>query len=303
MVLKTRKKINKKINKPKTRVKLNACSPQNEKPQYTCYTKQALIKIINHLNSLSPDHKINFSVHESKQLLWNKIDKVLNSKCDSELCWSQLSSYPNNLRSELLSHFKPIMPKKWLENHREWLSTLDIENVLNQYQKKHKNYKSYGAVPIDFDHKFPDNNCVVNDLCNINVSKLLNNNISLISVVFNLDKHNEPGSHWIAMYANFNSGDIYFFDSYGYEPPREVCILMKRLKQQLSDLNIKSNIKISKLRHQYKNSECGMYCLYFIISLLQGKTFTDLTKKSINDDKMEENRDIYFVKYKNTKYL
>ena len=38
---------------------------------------------------------------------------------------------------ELQTYFRPVMPKKWLSNHREWLNTYDIENVLNQYEKKH----------------------------------------------------------------------------------------------------------------------------------------------------------------------
>ena len=37
----------------------------------------------------------------------------------------------------------------------------------------------------------------------------------------------------------------------------------------------KNNFKkyISKKRHQFSDSECGMYCLYFIIEMLKGRPF------------------------------
>jgi hypothetical protein len=54
-----------------------------------------------------------------------------------------------------------------------------------------------------------------------------------------------------------------------------------------------------KVRHQYGKSECGMYCLYFIITLLEetNKPEKFLNKKiRIPDKEMEKYRDIYFNK-------
>ena len=31
--------------------------------------------------------------------------------------------------------FRPEKPKEWLSNSREWLSTVDIEKVLSQYEE------------------------------------------------------------------------------------------------------------------------------------------------------------------------
>ena len=35
-------------------------------------------------------------------------------------------------------------------------------------------------------------------------------------------------------------------------------------------------IKENKIRHQYKSSECGVYCINFITKLLEGKTFNQI---------------------------
>ena len=48
-------------------------------------------------------------------------------------------------------------------------------------------------------------------------------------------------------------------------------------------------------RHQYKNSECGMYCLYFIIQMLTtNKSFENFSNNKIHDKKMIRLRKKYF---------
>ena len=43
----------------------------------------------------------------------------------------------------------------------------------------------------------------------------------------------------------------------------------------------------NKKRHQFKESECGMYCLYVIIELLKGKNFKEMIKTRINDKEIK----------------
>ena len=45
---------------------------------------------------------------------------------------------------------------------------------MNQYNKKYDDFIFIGPVPIDFDEKYDKiGNCIVNELCNINVKNLL----------------------------------------------------------------------------------------------------------------------------------
>ena len=98
------------------------------------------------------------------------------------------------------------------------------------------------------------------------------------------------------MYAHLNRGKIYYFDSYGYEPSKEVVILMKRLKEQCEKLGMTSEININKVRHQRKGSECGVYSINFICKMLEGGDFNELTNNVIDDDTMEKNRNLFFSK-------
>ena len=111
---------------------------------------------------------------------------------------------------------------------------------MEQYEKNN-NYKYIGAVPIDFDKKLSIGLCVVNELCNINIKRLYLAGIRYVGAVFNLDPHDQPGSHWVSLFINLFNGGIYYFDSYGNKPPQEVNNLMEKVRIMANDL-LKKNI-------------------------------------------------------------
>jgi len=241
--------------------------------------------------------KIEFSTITTGKTLWNAIHNVMKYKCDNEVCWLKQDFIKDNyLQKELLKNFKPFMPKSWSENPREWLNTIDIRDVMNQYEIKYPEFEFIGPVPMDFDTKVGFGECVVDELCKIDLSKLIKKNKTKIGIIFNLDKHTQSGSHWVAMYCDIKQGEICYWDSYGIKPNSEVVVLMNRLKEQALKLNnpINIKIKINKVRHQYKNSECGMYCIYFITSLLDGKSFKNVVQTIVDDDTMNEKRNDFY---------
>jgi hypothetical protein len=56
--------------------------------------------------------------------------------------------------------------------HTEWLNTIDIRDVMNQYEIRYKDFEFIGPVPIDFDTVLGFGQCVINELCKINIEKL-----------------------------------------------------------------------------------------------------------------------------------
>ena len=63
-------------------------------------------------------------------------------------------------------------------------------------------------------------------------------------------------------------------------------------------LNPKINFKFEHsdgVEHQYENTECGIYSLFFIIHMLQDKTSENFYKTHIiKDDQIQNYRKIYF---------
>lgn len=274
----------------------NKCSPGTKPHPRTCscLSRKALLKIATVWNQ-NNDNKIVFKRQSTSPYLWRQINDRMKDRCKDEWCWIQ-QEYVKRLNSEDINNaYRPEMPKSWKQNKYEWLKTDDIENVMNQYEEAYKDFYFIGPVPIDFDQPYGIGHCVVDELCKLDISSIYEEGIRKIGIVFNLDPHNKPGSHWVCMFCDLKGKSIYYFDSYGINPPKEVELLIERLKTQAKLLNIKLKKKINPIRHQYKNSECGVYCLFFITELLKGHKYSKLIKSPIMDETMNRKRKFFFV--------
>uniref|UniRef100_A0A6C0K0I2 Ubiquitin-like protease family profile domain-containing protein n=1 Tax=viral metagenome TaxID=1070528 RepID=A0A6C0K0I2_9ZZZZ len=282
----------------------------------TCFTPDVLIKIKDAYNkSHSKDKYIPWS---NPQEIWRTLNKRLVN-CAKEDCW--LSTIKDKMLVQELKDviFAPKHPPDWLKNPNEWLTDLDISNVMEQYEKTYANFKFIGPSPIDFDTRVErgelpwadpgdsnDKVCVWEELCHLDVGKLLKSGITQLGIVFNLDKYDEPGSHWVSLYVSLGTQDklkkntggksnvsseipgsyankedgpsdveegpfLFYFDSTGKEAPLEIKALIKRIEDQCKQLS--PPIKIQSYNnngqdHQKSNTECGMYSLFFIITML-----------------------------------
>ena len=278
------------IYKPKlTKKRKVYCSPNSDKNNYTCFSLNSLKKIAKQWNKNNKD-KIRMS--KSIPKLWRNIKKKINN--NNEWCWIQQNFIKELNDTKINSTFRPQIPTEWYSNKNEWLSTIDIEDVMNQYEEKHNDFQFVGPVPIDFDLKDSFGNCIIDELCKIDLFNLKKQNILKIGIIFNLDKHDQDGSHWVALYSDLNKNNIYYFDSYGLSPPQEIDTLAQRLVSQGNKNNTKINYKINNNRFQFKGSECGVYCMYFITELLKGKSFTKIKNNIVKDDEMMENRGYFY---------
>ena len=191
--------------------------------------------------------------------------------------------------------FKPLMPNKWKKNNNEWLSTQEIEDCLKQHMEEDKQFYFYGAVPMDF------KKCSVSNLCSFDMNKHLHQKQSKIGIVFNTDPSNKEGEHWISMYIdlgkhNSNQYGIYYFDSYGKKPSKEIKELIEKIKKQGSKCNRKPVYFYNDISYQKKNAQCGMYAINFIKKMLEGLKFEDYLKSSLSDKLMINLRNEYFVR-------
>lgn len=265
------------------------CSPGRKNKKTTCYDFKTLKKIARKYNRKNKKTPIKLS--KNLETLWEDINEKLKKSCKSEWCWIK--------DSEDIEHtdfFKPKKPKSWKKKPRDWLDTNNIDDVLKQYEKEHSDFRFYRPEPIDFDLKDSKGRCVLSDLCDMKLKDLKKQGIRKIGFVFNLDPHDEPGSHWVALYVDMNKSHIYYFDSYGFMPEDEIRILINRFYDELKDMNSRCVIEINRKRKQFKNSECGVYCIYFIVNMLtQNISFSRFCKMKLNDDYIFSKRKEFFV--------
>ena len=84
----------------------------------------------------------------------------------------------------------------------EWLSSLDLINVMEHYEKKYEDFEFIGPYPIDFKY-------IYEEFFNLNLKKLMKNKKKL-GIVFNTDTSNGPGEHWISLFLDLDSNTICF---------------------------------------------------------------------------------------------
>tara|TARA_B100000767_G_scaffold127261_1_gene121228 strand:+ start:14452 stop:15318 length:867 start_codon:yes stop_codon:yes gene_type:complete len=283
----TNKKISNKYHNKKTK---KICAPNSSKYSFSCFDKKGILKIAKAWNKKSnKKNRINLKEKNIKKI-WDILNKNLKKKCQDELCWIKKIKVKN-----MKKYFRPQKPKNWKSNNYEWLSTVDIEKVLNQYEKKYSDFKFIGAVPIDFDEKYNFGNCIVDELCKLKLKNIRKKNIFKIGIVFNLDKHSQDGSHWVSMFIDLNNNNIYYFDSYGTKEPPQISKFIKRLQDEFKKEKKKINYQRNTIRHQFDNSECGIYSINFIINMLDGNNFNSFIKNIVKDEDMNKKRDYYFI--------
>lgn len=187
-----------------------------------------------------------------------------------------------NFHHLLKKYFKPKSPQSWKSKPNTWLSNFDIENVLKQYENKKKIF--LGVAAIDFEKAcgyFGFNHCSFKPELN-----------KKYFMVINLSKHNESGTHWVALTMNThvnspNYGAMYF-DSYGSRPEKEIKKFTERCAADLqnamnsnskkyskSQKNKKFPLHYNRIQMQTSNSECGIYCLSYIYLFLNCKKDED----------------------------
>lgn len=331
-----KKNILNKVNNNKT-LRSTKCFAGTDGISYTCYSTKCLVKIANDWNKfvdmdneynklvggeennklikLDDSNKIKNIDKLSKKELWKSIDQINTHfyNCKTEFCWTTLPYIRS--KSTLLKRFRPIKPRSWLKDNNTWLNTTDIENVMYQYENRYPDFKFLGVSPVDYDFMY-SNECVSEEICKLDIKELYNSGIRKIGMVFNLDRHDEPGSHWVSLFSDFNRGEIYYYDSYGLRPPFDIRRLIKEISVQGKNILDHDQLKnrnygycldncdlnqeyftsyFNDVRHQYKNSECGVFSMHFIISFLEGLDFEEnITTNKKTDDEINKYRDIYY---------
>lgn len=293
------------------------CAPNKKYSDCSCFEHDELIKIAVSYNEHFPEKQ--FKIPKTKCELVEILQKKLEKKCDNQVCWLKQRFIKSIQDQNIKQTFRPIGPSK----KNEWLSTTDIDKVMEQYHSVYQDFLYLGTFPSDFME------LDILGMKNLDFDDLINKGKTRLGMVINLDEHNQSGSHWVALFVNLkkikNKYQIYYFDSFGGGPLKKikyfinmvvkylikkeynVDIPIKYLKQAFEKKNkLSKNIqhklnildmKYNTIQHQIKNSECGVYSMNFILRLLKGETFEDITNNVTRDDKMEICREVYFNNY------
>ena len=267
------------------------CAPGHEEKDGSCYNKSDLQTIHNAVfDNDDDDTNKKKSKKNNKVELLNDLKKTFKKQCgDNEACWLDNVQVRRHFSKEkprrLMELEKKVFKPKGTKGKYEWLSTIEIENVFNQYNVMKHNFHFISCVPSDYytiyPWKFPT------DIFDIYPKS---------AIIFNTDKMDEPGSHWVAVYferTGSNTLHVDYFDSTG-DPPFEDYETLLDLPV-FRKWNVYSHINTKK--HQHEDTECGIYAIFYIIARMQGRKRDDITRKRISDRDIHELRNVLFRPY------
>jgi hypothetical protein len=247
----------------------------------------------------------------------NQISKAFSKSCSNQTCWLRTDVVKKIKNDDIHDNtFRPTGPSIGYD----WLSTTNINDVVNQYEELHKDFVFLGALPNDF-QELP-----ILGLNDIDFDDFIKDGKTKIGLVINLDTHDKTGSHWVALYTDLMEKQLYYFDSLGNKPGfrirkfnnkildymykkkynknLEIGKIIKGIRHKKNKsskyttlLNDKLNdfdIRYNSIQHQKENSECGVYSINFIIRSVKGETFDEITQNITTDNEINECRKKYF---------
>jgi hypothetical protein len=275
-----------------TRKSMSKCALNRSNEDWTCFTVEELEtmaeawnctklgrkKSIILLNDEEEDEKV-------KRHYWEELRDRFFPYCgEEESCWLDNVEMGKCLKEKepemytIINHF--TLKPKGTKGRHEWLSTTEIDYVMQQYEDFFPDFKYLGCVPSDYyklaPHKFP--------------RKQLEET-GRAALVFNLDEAHQRGSHWVAIFFWRDENEqlhVEYFDATGEKPNKNIAQFLKH--PYFTD----AKVQISHFKHQRGNNECGVYSLFFITERLQGTTFKEFQQERVSDSAMNNFRQVLF---------
>ena len=138
----------------------------------------------------------------------------------------------------------------------------------------------------------------------IDIYQLMKDDYDCFAVVLNTDVSTGRGKHWFCLFMDLNhkgtANDpitIEYFNSSGYEPRPQVLTWIQTTKyDMLKDHNIHMKVIYATegRQIQYSRTECGVWCLVYILARLSDKPHNWLVKAKVSDSDITEYRQRLF---------
>lgn len=264
------------------------CSPSRKHLTDSCLTLAELQSVASLYNKEASTNEkpIPASTFKSRHALLKELKTRFKKTCPAnkpETCWLEQNIFKTPRAQELFSSlngaYRPPKPSSWAKNEREWLNTYDILHVMKQYETPQ--FEFLGVFPVDFaqahgqEQKHTTSKvkqCIVQQMCNFNIDEFKARGKTTFGIVMNLDRHDQPGSHWVACYCCLDPDSpkygICYYDSGGERPPKPIIEFIKDIYDQQGDSG-NFQKKYNPTQHQFQDTECGIFSMLFITFCLE----------------------------------
>lgn len=133
--------------------------------------------------------------------------------------------------------------------------------------------------------------CVQPEICGLDLVSLVKRQRKhLVGSVLNVSRHVEEGTHWVFALVFLPppqgrnaAPQMIYFDSTAEPPPPEIVAWHAKLQDQCAKIYPPSSsssspllpLRVNTVKRQKTDTECGMFALYAVVSVVQGKWLRD----------------------------
>ena len=258
----------------------------------TCLTKDEIVEAAQATIGLMDGGRFD------ARTLVKRVHEALGTALGEEGKWAEAPQIARStLGRKIEKAYRPEHPLEWVKDSHYWLSNFDIDAVMRQYQEASPSFRFVGVFPRDFSAPLGATTkgkaskvCVAEALCNLSIAEEKSKGYDEAGFVLNLDTHRGPGTHWTGCYIGMDPVNkphrfgFFYYDSVGRQPPKEIREFSSRLAKEASAVFLRAKVPFrvahNTVRKQFEDSECGIYSMFFIVSMVQ----TDLTFDEICRD-------------------
>ena len=219
---------------------MSKCAPGKNFKDGSCFTKKDLTNITLALNEQT-DNKIDTNL--SKKDLVEKLENTFKKEfgCKDQKCWLG-QKFIKKMKNDSLEKFtfRPDGPK----GKHTWLSTTNINDVIQQYENNYDDFMFLGTVPYDFE------DLEELGISNLNFKNEQKDGISKLGMVINLDYHYQSGSHWVALYTDLDKNQIYYFDSFAKPPRKKIKNYINKITKYIYKKKYGEKLDINEVLEQ-----------------------------------------------------
>jgi hypothetical protein len=208
------------------------------------------------------------------------------TECASQHCVLDKAAMPAAKAAEERERLKPLGPA----SSRKWLSNSNIDGCMEQWTRLFPDFH-----PIPF--------AMMNFMSYDNEMRRFDPAAARgpFACVLNTDHYPGRGKHWVCVFGDTRSRPwtVEYFNSSGRPPPAEMVRWMVEARQRMRKRapgGECEDVVVSRRAHQEGDSECGVYCLFYVWSRLNGVPWTAFRESRIPDHEVAAFRPRLFVK-------
>jgi hypothetical protein len=208
------------------------------------------------------------------------------TNCKDEVCVlnSDRFKWKSDLRRqditiEIMKTMKPVGPRNTLK----LINNEDIEKTFARWEKEFPSFISLDFAMADFMTHINPITKVDYKLKTIDLG-MMKREKKCASCVLNTDISEGKGKHWVCLFIDCRTHPetIEYFNSSGKYPFDQINRWMKDACKKKGF----ERVIVSTIKHQYHDTECGLYAMFYTRARLDGINYTYFGKNRITDEKM-----------------